>query len=771
MRIKAQEKVGIPLPSLEVLIALVIGFRLTALFLLRYGGSVPDWSDFRYYHELAALSAQGYFPDLQFWVEYPPLFPWLAVGAYRLSLFIPAWINPEFWFDLILTIVLAAADAGSIVLIDRLGDAFWGKPAGRRSAIVYAALFLPGFALLGWFDTLPTFFLLLTLDALVTYPRGRRRWFWIGSAVGGFALGIGFMLKLFPALAWPAGLVVRAGNDTQPSKPSSSNVREGKGFTPQAKVTNSNPSTPVLRDGRELDPRNPSIRKIFQVIAYPLAVLVIGGLVILAIATPFLFRSPDTFLATFRNILDRGSWMSPWAIIDGFYGPGVVPSLSDRLFFSASAAWGQPVKDPVIWYVAAVIGAVLYLRVGWAAARVGTPRAAIAWTGFAVCLVMLLSRGFSQQFTIWLVPFVAIALPGFDGALLAILLTGVNLVIEGYLYVTLFPTVHHLLWISVTARTLLVLWLAVEFATSLVPERRQRWVDLRRVVWPPAAALGLVTMVVAFIWIAPEITNATLVRNGQADVVKVIDRSDPGSLIIFTQQVPYDDLVADVSPRPTALLAEPHLLTWTGQRSLFVRLNQTTTGHGKIILFNDSSQPASPLGTPISNWLTGRYGPASTRKIGSATLETFDQANRPTMSNLGVHFGPSVELIGVSPDTLIGHAGQPVVVTLHWQATGHIDRDYTVSLQMLDAGGKLVAQHDAMPANNALPMSQWQPGEDVADPITLVLPSKLPPGEYRLIVVVYDHQTLARLHPIGPGAAADNAAIGTLRVEQSGSGR
>src|SRR5579885_727093 len=141
MRTENPEVIHIPLPSLGVLIALAVGFRLPAFFLLHYGGGVPDWSDFRYYHELAALSAQGYFPDIQFWIEYPPLFPWLAVGAYKLSLLIPAWINPEFWFDLILTVVLAAADAGSIVLIDRLGDAFWGKPAGRRSAVLYAALF------------------------------------------------------------------------------------------------------------------------------------------------------------------------------------------------------------------------------------------------------------------------------------------------------------------------------------------------------------------------------------------------------------------------------------------------------------------------------------------------------------------------------------------------------------------------------------------------------------------------------------------------------
>jgi len=121
---------------LGALIVLAIGFRLTALFLVRYGSASPDWSDFVYYHQVASLSAQGYYPDIQFWVEYPPLFPWLAVGAYQLSLLLPVWIQPDFWFELTLSLVLAVADGAAIVAIDRLGDAFWGKPAGRRSAIV-----------------------------------------------------------------------------------------------------------------------------------------------------------------------------------------------------------------------------------------------------------------------------------------------------------------------------------------------------------------------------------------------------------------------------------------------------------------------------------------------------------------------------------------------------------------------------------------------------------------------------------------------------------
>ena len=155
-------------PSLATLIVLTTGFRFVALFLVRYGGTAPDWSDFRYYHELADLAAQGFLPEIHYWVEYPPVFPWIAVGAFRLSQLLPPWPQPYFWFDLFLSSVLAAADAGSLVAIDRLGDAIWGTPAGRRSAAIYAASFAPAWAVLGWFDTAPTCFLLITLSIIVS---------------------------------------------------------------------------------------------------------------------------------------------------------------------------------------------------------------------------------------------------------------------------------------------------------------------------------------------------------------------------------------------------------------------------------------------------------------------------------------------------------------------------------------------------------------------------------------------------------------------------
>ena len=85
------------------LLAVFASFRLLTLFLLRPGGFIRDWSDFDTYFGIAALSDYGLFPFTHFWLEWPPLVPWLAVVAYRLALLFPPWPDdPRLWFVLIL---------------------------------------------------------------------------------------------------------------------------------------------------------------------------------------------------------------------------------------------------------------------------------------------------------------------------------------------------------------------------------------------------------------------------------------------------------------------------------------------------------------------------------------------------------------------------------------------------------------------------------------------------------------------------------------------
>lgn len=90
-------------------------------------------------------------------------------------------------------------------------------------------------------------------------------------------------------------------------------------------------------------------------------------------------------------------------------------------------------------------------------------------------------------------------------------------------------------------------------------------------------------------------------------------------------------------------------------------------------------------------------------------------------------------------------AGQPLDVTLYWQALSPPPDDYTVFVHLLDEQGQIVAAHDSMPAANSFPTRAWQPGLLVGDTHRLELPVELAPGDYQVNVGLYLLETGERL--------------------------
>jgi hypothetical protein len=705
-----------------MLLLLAACMRIPGLFLLHYG--VPDgWSDFIYDHDVAALAAQGFYPNIQYWSEYPPLFPWLAVGAYRLSLLLPPAAQPTFWFESIVVLVVTVADLGSIVLVDRLGALYWGRAGGRRAATIYALLFGPAFASIAWYEPLAIFFLLL---GLVAFVAARRYVF-----LGGMALGVGAMVKLLPLVGLVAAVVVAR---RRREKVSTSRTAPSRGE---------------------------------ELVAHLRSFVLAGlgaSLVILAIGAPLYALGRGMFLATFQNLLARGSWESPWALLDGYYGTGVVAAPHDRIFYAASASWGQPTRDPWLWWLAVGVGLAVLIWRGQRAARHGTPRAAIALTALAVSVMLLLLRGFSQQYIMWAMPFIVIVLPGLDGIVLALLLTIDSLVLEGYLYVTLFPDLHRLLIASVAIRTALLLWFAVEAGAAVDPKAAERLRMLRGAVQRPILAAAAVGTVVGVVLVAPSVAAAAITRSGSGPVVGALRALPAGAAVLFTQQAAYDRLYFASQPHRTVLVAEPGFQTWTGDRSLDHYLTQSIGSADVVALVQDPSDGDAPDEAPARQWLLARYGAGPAQTLGGTTVLEFRRDLRPLERALGTRFGDAIDLVGVSPTDLSAHPGKTLDLTLHWRAEARPAVDYTVSVQLLDSAGKLVAQRDAMPVNNTRPTSSWTSGDDVLDPIALPLPSGLSPGNYRLIAVLYDQPTGHRLTTQGNGAEGDHATVAPVSV-------
>ena len=71
---------------------------------------------------------------------------------------------------------------------------------------------------------------------------------------------------------------------------------------------------------------------------------------------------------------------------------------------------------------------------------------------------------------------------------------------------------------------------------------------------------------------------------------------------------------------------------------------------------------------------------------------------------------------------------------------------------------------DSEPLAGTQPTTAWVPGETVVDGYGLAIPLATPPGDYPLILAMYDAQTGERLPVTGPGAQGDHLLVGHIEI-------
>lgn len=106
-------------------------------------------------------------------------------------------------------------------------------------------------------------------------------------------------------------------------------------------------------------------------------------------------------------------------------------------------------------------------------------------------------------------------------------------------------------------------------------------------------------------------------------------------------------------------------------------------------------------------------------------------------------------------------------VTLYWEAIDYIQTPYSVYIHLLDESGGIIAQLDSAPQGGDFPTQEWMPGDIIADPYSIVIPADTQPGEYTMIVGMYDPATGERL-PVTDGHGSylgDHVAVARLAVE------
>jgi 4-amino-4-deoxy-L-arabinose transferase-like glycosyltransferase len=89
----------------------------------------------------------------------------------------------------------------------------------------------------------------------------------------------------------------------------------------------------------------------------------------------------------------------------------------------------------------------------------------------------------------------------------------------------------------------------------------------------------------------------------------------------------------------------------------------------------------------------------------------------PMQHQVGVRFGGFAELLGYDLDRTEATTDQKVRLTLYWRAINEepLTTSYTVFTHLLSEDGRLIGQHDGIPAGGERPTTSWVPGEVIAD--------------------------------------------------------
>ncbi len=128
-------------------------------------------------------------------------------------------------------------------------------------------------------------------------------------------------------------------------------------------------------------------------------------------------------------------------------------------------------------------------------------------------------------------------------------------------------------------------------------------------------------------------------------------------------------------------------------------------------------------------------------------------------------FGDELRLLGYTATPSTVRAGEHFRVDLYWKALKPLTANYQAEVGIADADGWLWSpKHADRPRDyNSFPsMPEWPLDGYVVDSFEVEVLPGAPPGEYDLVVQVFDRQTLA---PLLPGTLS--APIGRIRVDRA----
>lgn len=699
-----------------LILFLFVVFRLLAVLLFRPGGFITDASDYDFYMVWGELTSQGYRAYDNLWTAYPPLFPLIMLPIYELSSRIPPWIEPRLFFHTLFGFTLLLFETGNLILIYRLAiklkadetddqplttnnrqpSTAYQLPSPLLSVLLYALLFTPVFTLLGWFEPMPLFFMLLGLDLLLNRTNAG----WIGSAA---VAALGFLTKLTPILLLP--IAVRwLGSKL------SWEAARAEWFNPR------------------------SAGNLLRPIIYTLLFMT----VVVAVGYPVVRHNPALAFSSFQIQGLRPPWQSIWALIDGFHGYGLVPIDMRNLVALETRTWETRIPWTLISIAFVAIWLWLYTRrYDWT--RVRTP---ISFAAVSVIALFLYSKGWSPQFLVWILAFVVLLLPNWHGMVIGSLLALLN-AIESHIFLVLLSSETWILWMTVLVRTVLLLLLAIEFLAQIWPHTGRM-----QMVSRTARALSWVTVAIALLLIPLSLPRAAqayqdrrLAEHPCAEAIPFLEEEAvwPNHRIV-TEQVDlwrhlypwlrddYEIQVVDVyspvdEPASNVALRKLNAIAADGEFWWLSQAGVTTTAGGR------SSAETFFVQTDVSTLEKYTFGPCELSRVAGILpdepLASFEVAGGP----IQLH----------ATEWQVDRVGNSLYLVLYWQADEAVAESYTVFTQLFDSANQLIAQKDNLPVTGLAPTTTWAVDKLIRDPYELTRDAAFGPGQYTLLVGLYQN--------------------------------
>ncbi len=259
--------------------------------------------DRQYHYSLAKLTADGNWPFVDWWSEFPPVWYMMTTAVYQYQ---GENASYQGW-SMLLAMIVIAFDTGNLILIKKIGEELYGEITGISLAWVYALSLAPLVFIFWNFENIVAFFSLLGLWWLL-----RKR-----HVPAGIAIGLGALTKF----------------------------------------------TPVLLFGALIRFRPPHVA--IQVIAIALGIFA-GAYMLLFINASSNNAAPEMVSVSLTAQFGKASYQTVWALIDGNYITGNFGSVESHFNpDSANELYGNPAVIPsfVRLALAGTIGLFVFLRI------------------------------------------------------------------------------------------------------------------------------------------------------------------------------------------------------------------------------------------------------------------------------------------------------------------------------------------------------------------------------------------------------------------------